>query len=77
MSIKLLAIELYRAQQNVNRLTRQLEEHTSSMVVPVPASLHEELRQALVELQQLRKMFEDKKKTALECSVARFGRNSL
>lgn len=57
MSIKLLAIELYRAQQNVDHLQAQLE------AAPLGASevVREELRQAQAELQQLRKMLDDKK----------------
>ena len=57
MSIKLLAIELYRAQQNVGHLEAQLE------AAPLHASegVREELRQAQAELEQLRKMLNDKK----------------
>ncbi len=57
MSIKLLAIELYRAQQNVDHIEAQLE------VTPLNALevVREELRQAQAELQQLRKMLDDKK----------------
>jgi hypothetical protein len=57
MSIKLLAIELYRAQQNVGHIEAQLE------ASPLNASevMREELRQAQAELQQLRKMLDDKK----------------
>ncbi|MBA3005132.1 MAG: hypothetical protein KKB91_08830 [Proteobacteria bacterium] len=72
MSIKLLAIELYRAQQNVARIEAQLE------VSPLfeNADLREELRQAQAELQQLRKMLEDKKTSSSFCvdSVHRHGR---
>ncbi|MFH2123063.1 MAG: hypothetical protein ABIJ50_06240 [Pseudomonadota bacterium] len=72
MSIKLLAIELYRAQQNVDRVEAQLEASTLS----VTAELYEELRQAQAELQQLRKMLEDKKTSSSFCvdSVRRRGR---
>ena len=57
MSIKLLAIELYRAQQNVGHLEAQLEAVPLSTLEVV----REELRQAQAELQQLRKMLDDKK----------------
>jgi molecular chaperone GrpE (heat shock protein) len=73
MSIKLLAIELYRAQQNVARIEAQFE------ALPLSAStdlLREELRQSQAELQQLRKMLEDKKTSSSFCvdSVHRHGR---
>ncbi|MCX5869361.1 MAG: hypothetical protein NTY00_01755 [Deltaproteobacteria bacterium] len=57
MSIKLLAVELYRAQQNVGHIEAQLE------VTPLNALdvVREELRQAQAELRQLRKMLDDKK----------------
>lgn len=57
MSIKLLAVELYRAQQNVGHIEAQLE------ATPLNASevVREELRQAQAELRQLRKMLDDKK----------------
>lgn len=64
MSIKLLAIELYRAQQNVERVAAQIE------VVPLNAPpgerevLVEELREAQAELRQLRKMLDDKKSSS-------------
>ena len=57
MSIKLLAIELYRAQQNVAHIKAQLEAAPLSTLEVV----REELRQAQAELQQLRKMLDDKK----------------
>ncbi len=67
MSIKLLAIELYRAQQNVGHLEVQLE------AVPLNASevVREELRQAQAELQQLRKMLDDKKMSSSVTSHSR------
>jgi len=57
MSIKLLAVELYRAQQNVGHIEAKLE------ATPLNASevVREELRQAQAELRQLRKMLDDKK----------------
>jgi hypothetical protein len=57
MSIKLLAIELYRAQQNVGHLEVQLE----AASLNASGFVREELRQAQAELQQLRKMLDDKK----------------
>ena len=61
MSIKLLAIELYRAGQDVARLEAQCE----ALPVSARADVLEELRQARAELQQLRKMLDDKK----DCST--------
>ncbi len=57
MSIKLLAIELYRAQQNVGHIEAQLEAAPLNALEVV----REELRQAQAELRQLRKMLDDKK----------------
>jgi hypothetical protein len=57
MSIKLLAIELYRAQQNVDHLEGQLE----AASLNASGVVREELRLAQAELQQLRKMLDDKK----------------
>ena len=57
MSIKLLAIELYRAQQNVGHIKAQLE----ATPLGTLEGVREELRQAQAELQQLRKMLDDKK----------------
>lgn len=57
MSIKLLAVELYRAQQNVGHIEAQLEATSLSALEVV----REELRQAQAELRQLRKMLDDKK----------------
>ncbi len=64
MSIKLLAIELYRAQQNVARLEVQLE----ALPLLANTDLREELRQSQAELQQLRKMLEDKKTSSSFCA---------
>lgn len=61
MSIKLLAIELYRSQQVVDRLAAQLEATSSNMSLETSESLREQLRQAEAELQRLRKMLDDKK----------------
>lgn len=57
MSIKLLAIELYRARQDVARLEAQCE----ALSLNSGADLLEELRQARAELELLRKMLDDKK----------------
>jgi uncharacterized protein YukE len=75
MSIKLLAIELYRAQQNVARLARQQEEVAESPGGSLPAAFQEELRHAHIELQRLRQMLEEKKMSAVEHATARYGRN--
>jgi len=64
MSIKLLAIELYRAQQNVAQIAAQIEVAPSSSPAETIAALREELRQAQAELKQLRKMLDDKKDSA-------------
>ncbi len=61
MSIKLLAIELYRAQQEVAGLEAQ------GAVVPLTSKVNllDELRQARAELQLLRKMLDDKKESSI------------
>lgn len=61
MSIKLLAIELYRAQRDVSRLEEQREDLAVNVQPDIVAALCEELRQARAEVQQLRKMLDDKK----------------
>jgi len=61
MSIKLLAIELYRAGQDVVRLEAQCK----ALALSAGADVLEELRQARVEQQLLRKMLDDKK----DCST--------
>lgn len=60
MSIKAIAQELYRAQQNVERLEKEIE------VVPSSEKdgLREELRQAKAEWQILRKMLDGEKETS-------------
>ncbi|MEK6201966.1 MAG: hypothetical protein N2A40_06050 [Desulfobulbaceae bacterium] len=57
MSIKLLAIELYRARQDVARLEAQCD----ALPLSAREDLLEELRQSRAELQLLRKMLDDKK----------------
>lgn len=61
MSIKLLAIELYRAQQEVAGLEAQCA------VLPLTSKVNllDELRQARAELQLLRKMLDDKKESSI------------
>jgi hypothetical protein len=61
MSIKLLAIELYRAQRDVSRLEAHIETGSGDMSPDTVSALREELRQAQAEVQQLRKMLDDKK----------------
>lgn len=61
MSIKLLAIELYRAQQDTGRIEAQLAAAPLNTPLDTMAGLREELRQAQAELQLLRKMLDDKK----------------
>lgn len=61
MSIKQLAVELYRAQQNVERFLAEIDLQEFSRDSAVTAELQENLRQARAELQQLRKMLDDKK----------------
>jgi hypothetical protein len=61
MSIKLLAIELYRAQRDVSRLEEQREVYAVDVSSDIVAALCEELRQAKAEVLQLRKMLDDKK----------------
>ncbi len=61
MSIKLLAVELYRAQQNVERISAQIEAAPLNAPAGEREALAEELREAQAELRQLRKMLDDKK----------------
>ena len=61
MSIKLLAIELYRAQQDTGRIEAQLAAAPLNTPLEAMAGLREDLRQAQAELQLLRKMLDDKK----------------
>lgn len=67
MSIKLLAIELYRAKQDVARLEAQGE----AMHLSGREDLLEELRQSRAELQLLRKMLDDKKESSVLPSLPR------
>ncbi len=61
MSIKLLAIELYRAQQEV----AGLEAQCAVSALPSNVKLLDELRQARAELQLLRKMLDSKKESSI------------
>ncbi len=57
MSIRLIAIELYRAQKKVEKLEKQLE----TAPLPEKESIREKLRMASAELQHLRKMMDGAK----------------
>lgn len=57
MSIKALALELYRAQQNVSKLEFQLQEASSGD----KQMIEEELREAQAELKQLRRILDGEK----------------
>jgi len=61
MSIKLLAVELYRARQNVERISAQIEAAPLNAPAAEREVLADELREAQAELRQLRKMLDDKK----------------
>ncbi len=61
MVIKALALELYRAQQNVHKLQDQLEQAALSD----KERIKEELRVASAECRQLRRMVEGKKQKPL------------
>jgi len=60
MSIKHLALDLYRAQQNVERLEKAI----AAALPNEPAPLLEELRGAKAEWQMLRKMLDGEKENA-------------
>lgn len=60
MSIKALARDLYKAQQNVDRLEKALE----NAKPPELAALEVELRQAKAELQMIRRMMEGEKESS-------------
>lgn len=73
MSIKHLAIDLYRAQQNVERLEKAIK----AALPDEPADLQEELRMAKAEWQILRKMLDgEKENAALRAKTGIFGRKS-
>ncbi len=57
MSIRLIAIELYRAQKKVEQLEKQLEDAP----LPEKESLREKLRVTRAELHHLRKMLDGAK----------------
>lgn len=61
MSIKRLALDLYKAQQNVERLERAIAEALPNE----PADLKEELRGAMAEWQMLRKILDGEKENAV------------
>jgi len=58
MSIRLLAIELYRAQQNLEKLEKKLVEE------PHAQSVEEQLAEARKEYNTIKKMFEARKNAA-------------
>jgi len=60
MSIKHLALDLYRAQQNVESLEKAIK----AALPNEPADLQEELRMAKAEWQMLRKMLDGEKENA-------------
>lgn len=71
MSIKHLALDLYRAQQNVERLEKAI----AAVSPREPALLLEELREAKAEWQMLRKILDGEKENAvLRAKPAVFGR---
>lgn len=71
MSIKNLALDLYRAQQNVERLEKAIE----AALPKEPADLQEELREARAEWQMLRKILDGEKENAsLRAKSAVFNR---
>ncbi len=71
MSIKHLALDLYRAQQNVERLEKAI----AAASPREPALLLEELREAKAEWQMLRKILDGEKENAvLRAGSAVFGR---
>ncbi len=74
MSIKLLAVELYRAQQNVERISAQIEDAPLNAPVAEREVLEDKLREAQAALRQLRKMLDDKKASSSP-SVPGRGRN--
>jgi hypothetical protein len=75
MSIKLLAMELYRARQNVERIAAQLEALPVNAPDGAASDLGEELRQAQAELRLLRKMLDDKKAAPSPSGHSGFPRN--
>ena len=70
MSIKHLALDLYRAQQNVERLEKAIR----AALPDEPADLQEDLRMAKAEWQMLRKMLDgEKENAALRAKTGIFG----
>ncbi|KGO35197.1 MAG: hypothetical protein WBN83_09880 [Desulfoprunum sp.] len=61
MSIRHLALDLYRAQQKVDKLEKAL----AAALPREPAPLEEELRVARAELRMLRKMLDGEKESGL------------
>ena len=69
MSIRHLAIDLYRAQQKVDTL----EQTRAAAPAQEQAAVEEELRMARAELRMLRKMLDGEKETGLARSRSFFG----
>ncbi len=65
MSIRLLAIELYRAQQKVDVLEKQIESDSNKQ----NQDKLNELREARKEYLMIKKMFESRKKAASSDSI--------
>jgi hypothetical protein len=73
MSLRAIAIEVYKCQSKVHKLQDQLEAADSSELT----ELQEQLRQALAELKILKNMIEGRKAQSsnnLKTSPFRFGR---
>ncbi|MBI5557201.1 MAG: hypothetical protein HY885_06140 [Deltaproteobacteria bacterium] len=71
MSIKMLALDLYRAQQRVRQLETRLDEETPP---GGKDAVSEELREALAELRQLRNMLEGAKSPSPYRTLSTWGK---
>jgi hypothetical protein len=71
MSIKALALDLYRSQKEVDRLKQLLEDAES---LQEKNRLQDELRLARAELQLIRKMLDGKKKSSLSRTKVPFSK---
>jgi hypothetical protein len=70
MSIKMLALDLYRAQQKVRQLETRLEESPPGG----KDAVSDELREARAELQQLRNMLEGAKSPSPYRTLSTWGK---
>ena len=70
MSIRLLALELYRAKKNVESLQKELEQTTAKDA----GILADQLREAVKEYEVIRKMFEAKKTAGSTSITSRYYR---